>query len=54
MKDKTAAILTIHRAADMTRKGRADIVKWLRRQASLLTRDADKLATRYTARYLYR
>ena len=52
--EKAAAILTIHRPAEMTTRGRADIVRWLRRQAFMLARHADKLATRSTARYLYR
>ena len=51
---KSAAILTIFRAGEMTRRGRKDILCWLRRQAKLFERDADKLATRYTARYLYK
>ena len=54
MTEKSAAILTIHRPAEMSRRGRTDIVRWLRRQATMLSRHADKLASRYTARYLYR
>jgi hypothetical protein len=51
---KSAAVLTIHRPAEMSARGRTNIVKWLRRQATMLSRYADKLASRYTARYLYR
>lgn len=54
MSEKSAAVLTIHRAADMTPEGRASVVAWLRRQARLLARSAPKLSRRYTARYLYR
>lgn len=53
-KDKTAAIVTVFRAPDMSSKGRRRIVAWLRRQADVLEQEADKLARRYTARYLYR
>ena len=54
MKEKSAAILTIFEPNNMSRTGRRDIVRWLRRQASMLNRHADKLANRYTASYLYR
>ena len=54
MTDKRAATLTIHRAAEMSPTGRASVVAWLRRQASILSRHAPKLSRRYTARYLYR
>ena len=53
-RDKSAAVLTIHHAGDMTSKGRKDIARWLRRQASMLLREAEKYAPRFTARYLYR
>ena len=51
---KSAAILTIHRPAEMNARGRKDVVRWLRRQATVLANHADRLASRYTARYLYR
>lgn len=54
MKEKSAAILTVFRAPEMTVSGRRDIVHWLRRQATMLSKHADNLASRYTARYLYR
>lgn len=52
-KDKTAAIVTVFRAPDMSTNGRRRIAEWLRRQASVLERNASKLARRYTARYIY-
>jgi hypothetical protein len=37
----------------MTYQGRRRIAAWLRRQAKILEKDYDKLADRYTARYMY-
>ena len=54
MKFKSAAILTIHRASEMSPCGRRDIVKWLRRQIWFLERDYKQLSARYTARFLYK
>ncbi len=54
MKEKSAAILTIHRAPAMSKRGRKAIAAWLRRQAGFLERNADELSNRFTARYLYR
>jgi hypothetical protein len=51
--EKSAAVVTIHRADEMTPEGRKEVAAWLRRQASFLTKDGDKLAKRFTARYLY-
>jgi len=53
-KKKSAAILTIKRAARMTPRGRKDIAAWLRRQASFLEKHAKEYSERFTARYLYR
>lgn len=53
MVEKSAAALTIHRAGDMTEKGRKDIAKWLRRQARFLEQDGEVYSSRFTARYLY-
>lgn len=50
---KSAAIVTIHRAADMTPSGRRNVAMWLRRQAYFLERHAKKLDRRFRARYLY-
>lgn len=52
-KRKSAAICTVFDAASMTPRGRKDIARWLRRQASFVEKHADQLAKRYTARYLY-
>ena len=54
MKEKSAAILTIHRAPEMSKRGRKAIADWLRRQADFLEHNADELSKRFTARYLYR
>ena len=51
---KSAAILTIHHAADMTPAGRKAVIAWLRRQATWLQRHHHQLGPRFTARYLYR
>ena len=54
-KEKSAAILSVFKAPEMTKKGRKDIAAWLRRQATNLLRYGDKYSeTRFTARYLYR
>lgn len=50
---KSAATLTVHRAGQMTPKGRASVVKWLRQQASNLSRHGKLYSARFTARYLY-
>lgn len=54
MKLKTAATVTIHRAPDMTRRGRKNIANWLRRQANFLEFDYAELSRRYTARWQYK
>lgn len=53
-KNKAAAIVTIHRAGEMTAKGRRDIAKWLRRHAELLLEHGAQYSARFTGRYLYR
>ncbi len=53
-KDKSAAILTIFKAPEMTKRGRKQIAEWLRRQARFLEQNGDELASRFRARYLYR
>lgn len=52
---KSAAIVTLHDIANMSDKGRKQIVKWLHQQASYVAskRTAKTFAKRYTARYLY-
>lgn len=53
-KEKSAAVVTIFDAPNMTAKGKHAIALWLRRQARQLERDAKLYAKRFTARYLYR
>jgi hypothetical protein len=53
-KEKSAAIVTIKDAPNMTPAGRKRIAQWLRRQASFLERHAKELSPRFVARYLYR
>ncbi len=52
-RNKAAAILTVHNAADMTEEGRKAVVKWLRKQAKFLMDYPNELSPRFTARYLY-
>lgn len=54
MTEKTAAVLTIHNADNMTSEGRHEIAKWLRRQASFLVREGDNMSDRFRARYMFR
>ncbi len=54
-KERSAAIVTIHDAPNMTPKGARDIAAWLERTAKML-RDGEArkvLAGRFRARYLY-
>jgi hypothetical protein len=51
---KAAAIVTIHKAANMTPEGKREIAAWLKKQAGFLLKNADKMSLRYTARYLYK
>ena len=53
-KDKAAAVVTIHRAGAMTKRGRKAIAKWLRNHAEWLEQYGDQYASRFTGRYLYR
>lgn len=50
---KSAVVLTIKDAADMTDNGRRDIAKWLDRQKQFLLKNNKELSRRFTARYLY-
>lgn len=54
MKEKSAAILTIKDAPNMSSRGRKSIVDWIRRQATLLEKNSKNISARFTARYLYR
>ena len=51
---KSAAMLTIRNASEMTPKVRREIANWLEKQARLLLEHPKELSARYTARYLYR
>ena len=53
MKTKSASILTIFDAPNMTVKGRKAIAAWLRRQAGFLEKHGSELGPRFRARYLY-
>jgi hypothetical protein len=52
---KSAAVLTIKGAPDMSKQGARDIAEWLRKQASMLEKADERQAldARYRARYLY-
>ncbi len=52
-KSKSAAVLTIHDADKMTKKGRREIAVWLIAQAAMLKEHGDQYAKRFTGRYLY-
>jgi hypothetical protein len=52
-KEKCAASITIHDAADMTPKGKKEIAEWLRKQAKMLLKEGDNYPTRFRASYLY-
>lgn len=43
------ASLRIDRAGDMSKKGRQEIAKWLRRQAAHLLKHGDNYSKRFTA-----
>jgi hypothetical protein len=53
-KAKSAAIVTIHSADEMTKRGRKAIAAWLRRQAAMLEASGHVYASRFTGRYLYK
>lgn len=52
--EKSAAILTIFDAPNMTPTGKKNIARWLRKQADFLMREHKNLSHRFRARYLYR
>lgn len=51
---KSAAIITIKDAANMSPKGRKAIAAWMRRQAEFLEKHAKELSPTFRARYLYK
>ena len=53
MKPKSAVILTIHRAGEMTPTARKRIAQWLDRQKKFFLKYPNKLSKRFTARYLF-
>lgn len=50
---KSAAILTIKDAANMTKKGKKNIADWLRKQAKALIKDGHLYHKKIVIRYLY-
>ena len=50
---KTAAVLTIKDAANMTAKGKKQIAKWLRKQADDLIKDGHLYHKTIRIRYYY-
>lgn len=51
---KSAAIVTIHGAGKMTKKGRKSIAAWLRKHAEMLEKEGEHYSEgRFTGRYLY-
>lgn len=54
-KNKAAAVLTIRRAPDMTKKARHQVASWLRGQANVFECYGKEYAPKvFTARYLYK
>lgn len=51
---KSAAIVTIHRASEMTPEGRREVAAWLRAHAQDLVKYGDQYSRRFTGRYTYR
>ena len=52
-KDRCAAIVTIHRAAEMHPEGRKWVANWLRRHARRLEKHGANYTKRFVGRYLY-
>jgi hypothetical protein len=53
-KEKSAAVISIFAASEMTPKGRREIAAWLRRHADMLVKEGKKYTSgRFTGRYLY-
>jgi hypothetical protein len=50
---KSAAILTVHRIPEMTKKGRRDVCSWLRRLADDIQNEPKTFAKTFRARYMY-
>jgi hypothetical protein len=52
-KEKCAAVLTIHNPADMSPKGKAEVLAWLKKQVKWFETDSQNLGKTFRARYLY-
>jgi hypothetical protein len=52
--EKSAAVITIKDAPEMTKAGRRKIAAWMRQQADFLEFEGKAFSKRFTARYLYR
>lgn len=52
-KQKSAAVLTIKHADQMTPTGRKEVAAWLRAQAIMLVREGKNYSARFTGRYLH-
>lgn len=51
-KGKPVATVQINGAGDMLPEERDNLAKWLRSQATMLTKQGDEYAPRFTGRYL--
>jgi hypothetical protein len=49
---RAVAVVTIHRAGEMTPRGRALVGAWLRHQAAMLELTGKNYATRFRGRYI--
>jgi hypothetical protein len=52
--EKSAAIITVKDAPEMTKRGRRQVASWMRKQADFLEFEGKAFSKRFTARYLYR
>ena len=50
---KHVSVLTVRDVSKMSKRGRASIAAWLRRQALFIEQHGEEVADRYRARYLY-
>jgi len=53
-KEQSAAIITVRRANEMTKRGRKYIADWLRHHADMLEEHGKEYSSRFTGRYIYR
>jgi len=52
--EKSAAVLTIKNAGNMSKKGKKNIADWLRKQAKALIKDGHLYSKKIIIRYLYK